>query len=379
MFNYSANKNFYKFVFLSLVILGVGYLIVYLDYLSAWSFLIFGGVSLIVLAVSQYYFTWRPLKNIAKEVAALIASKPYSKVKVVSHDEYALIAHFFNDITDNLEKLSYTLKEGERMASELQLASDIQRSVLPKNIPQIPKLDTVAKTRSAEEVGGDSFDISQNGEQYFIYIGDVTGHGAPAGLIMMMVNTLFDVLLPTVNNTKDLANKINSILKPRVNQSMFMTTNFLRWDPNAEKLFYTGCGHEHLIIFRSSEGICEVVAAGGIALAMADDISQIVEEKEIPLKEQDMVILYSDGLTEAANSSGELFGLERLKVAAQKHCPVGDALRVFEGIATEVTAFAGDTIQRDDMTLIVMRYAKTVVEADRPQNLVNTSWNEQTA
>lgn len=316
-----------------------------------------------------------PLDEIAKQVASVIASRPYRKISINRSDEFGLIAYFFNDVTKNIENISYFLKEGSRMSSDLNIAADIQRSVLPKEIPVVQYLDTVAKTRSADELGGDSFDIVEKNGEYFIYVGDVTGHGAAAGLVMMVMNTLFDILLPKYDNTYDLAVAINKELKPRVNAAMFMTTVFFRWSPLEKRLFYTGAGHEHILIYRAAEGVTESIVTGGVALAMSPDISKIAKEKEIKLNDQDIVLLYSDGITEAVNESGQLFGLQRLKESLTRNAVVGDSLKVFEAVSKDVISFVGDTVQKDDMTLLVMRYVKDGYSPDRKENLVSTNWS----
>jgi serine phosphatase RsbU (regulator of sigma subunit) len=284
------------------------------------------------------------------------------------------LAQFFNYVTKNLESVSHDLKEGNRMMSELDLASEIQRSILPRAIPMVDKLDVAARTRPAEEVGGDSFGFMQKGRQTFLYLGDVTGHGAPAGLIMMMVNTLLYVYLEMSNDTKEWLTKTNLTLKPRVNGTMFMTTVALRWDPDLEKMFYTGAGHEHILIFRAYEGVCEAIASGGIALGMTDDISEIAKEKELNLKKDDVVVLYTDGIPEARNQSSEMFTLNRLKDAVTRNGKLGTAAQVFEGIAKDFRAFVGEEPQLDDITLIVMRY--TGVPVAEVGKTTETSWGQ---
>lgn len=316
----------------------------------------------------------RPLDEVTKEIASVLSSKPYEKVAVNSRDEFGLIGYFFNDVTKNIENISYFLKEGSRMSSDLNIAADIQRSVLPKEIPVIEYLDTVAKTRSADELGGDSFDIVKKGDEYYIYVGDVTGHGAGAGLVMMVMNTLFDLLLPTSENTLDLAVNINKELKPRVNAALFMTSVFFRWNPSTKQMHYTGAGHEHILVYRAAEGITEAIVTGGIALAMSPDISKIAKEKEIKLNDQDIILLYSDGITEAVNAKGELYGLENLKESLTRNASLGSSLKVFEGVSRDVIKFVDDTVQKDDMTLLVMRYVEAGYDPERKENLVSTSW-----
>lgn len=377
----SRNRNLFRFflVVVTVLFLQFGAYVASASYdlyeMDLSKKILIQGVSGFLLLIAYYRLFSRPLDKVAREVAAVVSSKPYDRINVTSKDEFGLLAYFFNDVTKNIENISFFLKEGSRMSSDLNIAADIQRSVLPKNIPVIEYLDTVAKTRSADELGGDSFDIVKHNGEYFMYIGDVTGHGAAAGLVMMVMNTLFDVLLPSYDNTLDLAVAINKELKPRVNASMFMTTAFFRWNPETKKLFYTGAGHEHILIFRASEGVTESIVTGGVALAMAPDITNIAKEKELHLNDQDIVVLYSDGITEAVNDEGELFGLERLKDSVTRNASLGSSLNVFEGISRDVISFVNETVQKDDMTLLVMRFVENGYQSDRQENLVSTSWS----
>jgi sigma-B regulation protein RsbU (phosphoserine phosphatase) len=176
------------------------------------------------------------------------------------------------------------------------------------------------------------------------------------------------------NDTKEWLTKTNLTLKPRVNGTMFMTTVALRWDPDLEKMFYTGAGHEHILIFRAYEGVCEAIASGGIALGMTDDISEIAKEKELNLKKDDVVVLYTDGIPEARNQSSEMFTLNRLKDAVTRNGKLGTAAQVFEGIAKDFRAFVGEEPQLDDITLIVMRY--TGVPVAEVGKTTETSWGQ---
>lgn len=374
MFIYNKKRIFFNLIALNFILAILFFVVSYFGFTnSKYIFFAYLVVNLILnyLYLNKFFFS--PLYIVCKQIAAILAGNTYEYLNIKTKDEFGLISQFFNQVTKNIENVSQMIKEGSRMANELALASQIQKSVLPKELPVVEGLDIVAKTRPAEEVGGDSFDIDINNGEYYFYLGDVTGHGAPAGLVMIIVNTLFDVFLPTVTNTKDLTVTINNQLKPRVNSSFFMTASFFRWLPIDKRLFYTGAGHENIIIFRSAEGISQVFPAGGIALAMADDITGIAEEKEISLGDQDIIVLYSDGITEAVNYAGELFGLERLRLSVNKNGHLGSSLEVFESISKDVQEFVGDAIQKDDMTLFVIR-KNSFGSMDRTENLVSTKW-----
>jgi len=373
MYVFTKSKTFYRFLLLQILFVTGFYTLYWFEFVTL-SIVSFSAFLTLFLSIDLflYYKFVKEMDDIVDQVANVVAGKPFVPVNIYSKDEFGLIAHFFNDITSNLKKISNVIKEEERMSAELNIAASIQRSVLPNSILKIPNFDIVCKTRPSEEIGGDSFDLVEIDSDYLFYIGDVTGHGAPAGLIMMIVNTLFDVLNSDFPDCKDLAVNINHILKPRVNSTMFMTCNFLQYNPNNNYIEYAPCGHEHLIIYRANEGVCEVIPAGGIALAMADDISAIIEKKKIELEENDILCLYSDGITEAMNQDGELFGLENLVATIKKYGHLNDSMKIFDSVAKDISKFTNKTIQIDDMTLLILRYS---VGFDSNESQLLTKWD----
>jgi sigma-B regulation protein RsbU (phosphoserine phosphatase) len=309
-----------------------------------------------------------PTHRVTKQVKNLLTGKTFQKIKPTTIDEIGILTHFFNEITQDLEKISYDVKERRRMSSELDIASNIQRDVLPKEAPEAPGLDIVAKTRSAAEVGGDTFDFLQtnDGNQVFIYIGDVTGHGVPSGLIMMMVDTIVtSMVYQGVNNGRDLITHTNNLLYPRISTRLFMTSVMLRWDKVNHKMFYTGAGHEHVLVYRKNSETVDSIPSGGIALGMIPDNSKIAKEVEIPLEIGDCIVLYTDGITEAKNHTGEMYGLEKLTESLKKHGykPTGDT--IFDGLTKDFSKFVGEYVQIDDITMIVIKYVGPNVQTQK--------------
>jgi len=295
------------------------------------------------------------LENISREVKALLTGKRYNRIIPTTIDEIGIFTHFFNEITLNLEKVSTDLKEGKRMSSELDIASKIQNDVLPKEAPEIKGLDIVAKTRSAAEVGGDCFDFLQKRDNFYVYIGDVTGHGVPAGLVMIMVDTLMHAWANIAKNAEEILIQINGFLNQRMSSQRFMTLLMLRWNEFEQKMYYTGAGHEHLLVYRKKTESVETIRSGGIALRMIPDISQIVQEKNVPMEEGDVILLYTDGITEAKNKNDEMYGLERLKESLKKHGKINRTERIFDYITKDFSSFVGEYVQKDDITMIVIK------------------------
>src|SRR5690606_4410075 len=145
--------------------------------------------------------------------------------------------------------------------------------ILPFKTPSVDGLQIVAKNKPATELGGDCFDIFNDDEKTFIYVGDVTGHGVAAGLMMTMVSSLVRVFADFTDSAYEIVVKVNKYIRRHVKQSMFMTMVMLAWDRSNQELTYVGAGHEHILIYRALTGECEAVLSGGVALGMVPDNS----------------------------------------------------------------------------------------------------------
>ncbi|MBI2634824.1 SpoIIE family protein phosphatase [Candidatus Peregrinibacteria bacterium] len=333
-------------------------------------FLISLGFVGVLFFLIYWLSLYRPLKIILAEVQALLSGKTYHRIYTDRIDEIGILAHFFNQVTEGFGEVSYDLKEKDRMFSELSVASQLQRDILPLRNPNIKGLQIVAKTKPATEVGGDSFSFLETKDKAYIYIGDVTGHGVAAGLIMTMVNSLITVFTDIYDSAYEALVHVNHYIKRHVKRAMYMTLVMLCWDEKAEKMTYVGAGHEHILVYHSDSGECEAILSGGVALGMVENNSKLIQEKEIFMKEGDFIVLYSDGMTEARNKAGELFGLDRLKAAVKEFASQYSAEGVNYHIARTVTDFMD--VQGDDMSLIVI---KRGVEGAEPVKDQSIKWN----
>jgi len=318
-------------------------------------------ILLVMLAVLLGFFAKHvllPLRKVMNEVEALLAGENYDKIQLGKKiDEMGTLADFFNSVVGSLEQVSQDIIDRRRLAEELTFASQVQKNLLPKKAPKLSGLDVVVKTRSASEVGGDNFDIIAQEKSTLMYIGDATGHGFPAGLIMSMINLLIDAFAKNSDNPVEILNAANKVLTPKISDRMFMTLVMLRWEYASQRLFFTGCGHEHILIYRAESRNCEAFKSGGIALGMVPDVSKILQEKELKLQPNDTVVLFTDGITEAKNSKGEMYGLDRLRSAVEKFGGQGSAENIFSSISKDFADFVGSGYeQADDITLLVAKY-----------------------
>ncbi len=346
---------------------------------------IFGGALALLLLFSLLVFWYevtRPFHLILEQIRALLTGRKYSMLFTNRIDEVGIIAHFFNEVTKSLEKVSMQLKEGKRMMSELEVAAQLQKEILPLQVPKIPGLEIVAKTRPAVEVGGDNFDFVTVKDNTYLYIGDVTGHGVPAALVMTMVNTLIHSFAQMFETAYDVVVQTNRHLKNRIKSTMFMTMLMLRFNSVTQKMTYVGAGHEHLLIYRAATGVCESRVSGGIALGMVPDNSKIIQEIEVPMAPGDLIVLYTDGVTEAKNMAGEMYGLERLKKVVEVYAQQYGTEGVVFHISREFSRFVENHVQEDDITLIAVRYlgpqtAQNMQGAAQETAQPSTAWNDK--
>ncbi len=367
-----VRKIILHLVFFGLLIVSIVYVLDYKNIaIPTYFFPIALGVFLLYFLLIYWLDVLHPLKKILYEIQALVAGKSYKRIYTTRIDEIGVIAHFFNQVTSGLKEVSFDIKDRERMLDELTIASELQRNILPTVSPGVPGLQIVAKNKPATEVGGDSFNFYTSKDKTYIYIGDVTGHGVAAGLIMTMVNSLIGVFSEVYDNAYDIMVNVNRQIKKHVKKSMYMTLVLLCFDHKTKKMTYVGAGHEHILVYRAYSGQCEAIVSGGIALGMVPDNSKLVVEKELPLDEGDMIVLYSDGITEARNKNEELFGLERLKQSVTEYAAGYSAEGVNYHIAQDVSNFMTGHKQDDDMTLIAMKRDKAVQGSKEDEKATN--------
>ncbi|NCP77381.1 serine/threonine-protein phosphatase [bacterium] len=222
----------------------------------------------------------------------------------------------------------------------------------------------------------------EQGNNYYIYIGDVTGHGVASGFVMMIVNALISGFSKLVESSADILAKTNEIVKPRVKSNILMTLLMIRWNEQEKKMYMTGAGHEYLIVYKASKKKAFKIKSGGVALGMTKNISKILKETQIAVEKDDIVILYTDGITEARNGKLEsdmMLGIDRL-IEIIEATPTKTAQGIFNNITIELSRFMGyGHRQFDDITLITMHYkGDKVIENDVAPEISTefiTEWN----
>ncbi len=255
--------------------------------------------------------------------------------------------------------LYQNLKEQERLKSEMAIAEKIQTSLAPV-IPLHPDLEITAVMRPAEEVGGDYYDIIEdNQKNLWFAIGDVTGHGVTPGLIMMMAQSSFSTVIKA---KKDLSPKtalmeVNSTLfeniTNRLHESQNMTMKFVKYLGNGS-FIYANAAHPDIFIYRKRTGTCELLSMPSTFLGFLPDISDSIDESSFSLESGDIMLLYSDGITESRKREDDsLWGEEKMQEILIQSAHLGlDSVR--DKILNEAMEWC-ENRPRDDMTLLLVK------------------------
>ncbi len=241
----------------------------------------------------------------------------------------------------------------ERLERELMLARDIQRSLLPKTNPVIPGFDIASDWRSAREVSGDFYDfLSLPHGKLGILIGDVSDKGVPAALFMALSRSLVRSGLLGANSPSEGLRRANRWIIKDTTSDMFLTLFYCVLDPLNQTLTYVNAGHNPPLVFFHGEERCHYLDKHGIALGILDNAE--FEEHTVSLCPGDVVLLYTDGVTDAMNDDGVPFGEERLRAVAAQDCTL-PALEIIHRINAAIAEHVGDAAAYDDATLMVLR------------------------
>lgn len=241
------------------------------------------------------------------------------------------------------------------LQNELHVASEMQQSILPTQFPDQPNCQMFGNMVPAREVGGDFFDIV-NLEQGRIglAIADVSDKGVPAALFMMSSRTLLKGTAIGVPNPGKVLTEVNELLEQDNEAAMFVTMFYAVFDPATGELAYANGGHNPPIIVHPDGRSTVLPQTDGIALGIMPDFE--FAQNEITLSPGDTLVLYTDGVTEAMNSSGEEFEMDRLR-AVFAGAQWGDARRANQAVFDAVHAFAGEAPQFDDITCLTLLYS----------------------
>jgi sigma-B regulation protein RsbU (phosphoserine phosphatase) len=257
------------------------------------------------------------------------------------------------------------------LEEELRIARQIQMSLLPRGNLDIPGLGITALCVPAREVGGDYYDFFPLGPgRLGVLIADVAGKGTSAALYMAELKGLIMALSQTYQSPRQLLIEANRILSDNLDTRSFITMTYAVIDLVSGVMTYSRAGHTPLIYMAGPssgrEPAAQVLIPSGMVLGLRIDgatekFNELLEEKEIHLQRGDVMVFYTDGITEAMNADSDLFGDSRLSRIVEEHGHL-DADELRERILREIETFVGGADQHDDMTMILIKVTQLVAE-----------------
>jgi predicted ester cyclase len=250
-------------------------------------------------------------------------------------------------------RLEQEITERERIEQEMRVARSIQQASLPEEVPTLEGWQITPFYQPAREVGGDFYDFHFLSEDRVgLVVGDATGKGVPAALVMSTTCGMLQLAAQALDSSSpgEVLSSVNETLFARIPSNMFVTCFYAILDPQSGSLTYANAGHD-LPYLRRRRGECEEVRARGMPLGLMPGMSY--EEKEMVLDAGEAALFYSDGLVEAHDPQGEMFGFPRLRALIAEHAEKGS---LEEALLGELYSFVGEGWeQEDDITLLTLR------------------------
>lgn len=241
-------------------------------------------------------------------------------------------------------------EQRERLERELQMAREVQASLLPEELPQIEGFKLAASWHAAHEVAGDFYDVFPLAEGHWgLVIGDVSDKGAPAALYMTMVRSLIRATASFSNSPAETLLAVNKAVQEYSSAEMFVTVFYCILNATDCSLVYASAGHDPPLLLRSSREIERLIRTGPI-LGILEDIP--MADKQIKLAPGDLLLTYTDGVPDALNEEGQEYGRRRLDRAVSYAS--GGARACLEHLEADLKAFIGQQQQMDDITLLVV-------------------------
>ena len=318
---------------------------------TLWTLLLLAATTAIGIAFVVRGQITAPLGALAEAARRLERGDASVAMALGGRDEIGVLAGAF-------ERMRHAVGERhDRLQQELDLAQRIQSSILPRDL-RVPRLRVAAAMVPATQVGGDYYDVLPVPDGCWIGVGDVAGHGLNAGLIMLMMQSIFAALVRHDANLSpggalEVLNRVlYENIRTRMQTDDHATLTLLRYRDDGTVTF--AGAHEDILVLRAATGRCEVVFTPGPWVGGARDIARSIVETVVRLEEGDTVVLYTDGITECRRGTdGEELGIERLQAMVEAH-PSATPEELRDAVMAQVKEWSASP--DDDVSIVVARY-----------------------
>ncbi len=319
------------------------------------------GVALLVTLITEPFLK---LAEWVRQVGRGQADE--DEIDIDAGDEVGEIAQSFKEMTNKFREAQMTVVEQQRLRKELQVAQEIQQMLLPDDFPEVVGYDIASYYQSAKEVGGDLFDFVEVDENSIgICVADVSGKGVPGSLVMTMIRTSLRLEARGNKNPADVLARVNRFVTDDIRKGMFVTMFYVILDSRERMIAYASAGHNPMILYRGKTRETYYLNPPGFPVGITlPDISlfdRTIQADRIRLHPDDILVLYTDGITEAMNPKRDLYGEERFLQAIRKYGQL-DVVEFVKGIKNDILNFTGGYEQNDDITLVAIKENMAMVD-----------------
>ena len=281
------------------------------------------------------------------------------ELDIDASDELGEIAQAFNEMTGKFREAQTNLMEQQRIQRELQVAQEIQQMLLPTDFPNVIGYDITSYYQAAKEVGGDLFDFVEVDDHTIgVCVADVSGKGVPGSMVMTMIRTALRLESRGNKNPAQVLAKVNQFVTDDIRKGMFVTAFYILLDSRERMISFASAGHNPMILFRGKTKETFYLNPPGFPVGITlPDIhlfDNTIKADRIRLHPDDVLIAYTDGITEAMNHQRELYGDERFLSAIRKYGDL-DVVEFVNKLKEDIMNFTGGYEQSDDITLVAVK------------------------
>ena len=279
------------------------------------------------------------------------------KIRVKAKDQLGDLAVSFNGMTESIQNLLKVQAEKERLAESLLIARQMQQNLLPAEITSAGNIEIAALNLPAQEVCGDYYDIIRKEDQTFgIIVADVSGKGPSAALYMAELKGVILSVSRSTSAPRQILMEANEVLSPTLDARSFITVTYAMIDESQHKMKMCRAGHNPMLYYSAGSGQIEIMQPKGIGLGLGRDgiFEKSLEEVERNLEPGDILVFYTDGLTEAMNEQRQLYGLPRLSGIILQNKNLNTE-QIKSAIVQDLNLFLNKTLPQDDITLVLLK------------------------
>jgi len=318
-------------------------------------------VGSIVLALVAFFILitlmLAPIKKLIFGVRKIGAGDMRYTIHLKTGDEMEVLGSEFNAMTKKLIKAQREIVEKGKLQEQINIAEDLQKNLLPDHVPELPFFSFDSYYKAARGVGGDYFDILEltDDDMVGVIIADVSGKGVPAAIIMVIIRTIFQSIAKFVNSPEKALDMINKNISGRTSGEKYATMFYYMFNYRTGELVYSNGGHTPLMIYHRKQNEIREYDTPGAPVGVLEE--SVYSTASMRLEEGDIIILSTDGVTEAGSSKHGFYTEDDLKKGVIKYSNM-NAKEIVGNIIKDINDFVGSIPQHDDMTLLVLKVNK---------------------